>query len=256
MARVLAELGLAELVTSIRGVSVVGAAAILAETGDPARFDPVRRRQSGGQARRAVPGCAPATTPRAPLRARPPSPVELRSRPAAAAAGRLAGRLGCVAAQPGVRRPLRPPDQPPDQSAQRHPGPHRGRRCPAAPAVGGVRQPGPLGAGGCRRRRPQGGDRPSCLTRGEPARSDAAERARPGLGNNPLISLGSPAHLLQARMRAVGTNPVDARWSQEVNGGTPASAARHTCPFTSASPATSPASPGRTRTPGNRSAWS
>jgi transposase len=39
MAKVLAELGLAELVTSIRGVSVVGAAAILAETGDPTRFD-------------------------------------------------------------------------------------------------------------------------------------------------------------------------------------------------------------------------
>jgi len=39
MAMVLAELGLAELVTSIRGVSVVGAAAILAETGNPARFD-------------------------------------------------------------------------------------------------------------------------------------------------------------------------------------------------------------------------
>jgi transposase len=39
MAEVLEELGLAELVTSIRGVSVVGAAAILAETGDPARFD-------------------------------------------------------------------------------------------------------------------------------------------------------------------------------------------------------------------------
>jgi transposase len=39
MAEVLAELGLAGLVTSIRGLSVVGAAAILAETGDPARFD-------------------------------------------------------------------------------------------------------------------------------------------------------------------------------------------------------------------------
>ena len=39
MAKVLEELGLAELVTSIRGVSVVGAAAILAETGDPTRFD-------------------------------------------------------------------------------------------------------------------------------------------------------------------------------------------------------------------------
>jgi Transposase IS116/IS110/IS902 family len=43
---------------------------------------------------------------------------------------------------------------------------------------------------------------------------DAAGRARPGLGNNPLISLGRPAHLLQARMRAVGTNPIEARWSR------------------------------------------
>jgi transposase len=39
MAKVLEELGLAGLVASIQGVSVVGAAAILAETGDPARFD-------------------------------------------------------------------------------------------------------------------------------------------------------------------------------------------------------------------------
>jgi transposase len=38
MASVLGELGLAELVTSIPGLSVVGAA-ILAETGDPARLD-------------------------------------------------------------------------------------------------------------------------------------------------------------------------------------------------------------------------
>jgi len=42
MASVLAELGLAELVTTIPGLSVVGAAAILAETGDPARFDDPR----------------------------------------------------------------------------------------------------------------------------------------------------------------------------------------------------------------------
>jgi transposase len=39
MAGVLEELDLAKLVTSIRGVSMVGAAAILAETGDPVRFD-------------------------------------------------------------------------------------------------------------------------------------------------------------------------------------------------------------------------
>jgi transposase len=65
MAKALEELGLAELVISIRGLSVVGAATILAETGDP-----LRRRQSSGQARRPV----PRTTPWAPLPARPPSP--------------------------------------------------------------------------------------------------------------------------------------------------------------------------------------
>jgi len=42
MVAVLDELGLTELVTSIPGVSAVGAAAILAETGDPTRFDSPR----------------------------------------------------------------------------------------------------------------------------------------------------------------------------------------------------------------------
>jgi transposase len=42
MLRVLDDLGLVELVTSIDGLSAVGAAAILAETGDPARFDTPR----------------------------------------------------------------------------------------------------------------------------------------------------------------------------------------------------------------------
>jgi transposase len=38
MCAVLEELGLADLVTTIAGLTVTGAAAILAETGDPARF--------------------------------------------------------------------------------------------------------------------------------------------------------------------------------------------------------------------------
>jgi len=38
MCAVMDELGLAELVTTIAGLTVIGAAAILAETGDPARF--------------------------------------------------------------------------------------------------------------------------------------------------------------------------------------------------------------------------
>ena len=42
MVEVLDELGLGDYVTSIPGVSAVGAAAILAETGDPARFDSPR----------------------------------------------------------------------------------------------------------------------------------------------------------------------------------------------------------------------
>src|SRR4030095_3818517 len=63
MAKVLEELGLAELVTSIRGVSVVGAAAILAETGDPARFDDAKAVVKHA-------ACAHGTTPRALLLAR------------------------------------------------------------------------------------------------------------------------------------------------------------------------------------------
>ena len=42
MVEVLDQLELTELVTSIPGVSAVGAAAVLAETGDPARFDTPR----------------------------------------------------------------------------------------------------------------------------------------------------------------------------------------------------------------------
>jgi transposase len=42
LVEVMEELGLAELVTTIDGLSVVGAAAILAETGDPTRFDSPR----------------------------------------------------------------------------------------------------------------------------------------------------------------------------------------------------------------------
>lgn len=42
MIGVLDQLGLTELVTSIPGMSTVGAAMILAETGDPARFSSAR----------------------------------------------------------------------------------------------------------------------------------------------------------------------------------------------------------------------
>jgi transposase len=67
MCAVMDELGLADLVTTIAGLTVIGAAAILAETGDPARFATPRALSS-------TPGCARATTPPAPPRARPPFP--------------------------------------------------------------------------------------------------------------------------------------------------------------------------------------
>ena len=52
MVAVLDELGLTALVTTIAGLSPIGAAAILAETGDPTRFSLAA---GAGQARRAVP---------------------------------------------------------------------------------------------------------------------------------------------------------------------------------------------------------
>ncbi len=69
MVAVLDELGLTELATSIPGLSAVGAAAILAETGDPARFTSARALVKHA-------GLCPATTPQAPTRARPASADE------------------------------------------------------------------------------------------------------------------------------------------------------------------------------------
>jgi hypothetical protein len=58
-----------------------------------------------------------------------------RSRPARAAAGRLAGGLGGPTSQPRLCRPLPAPDHPRAQQAATHPSPDRHRRRdPAAPA--------------------------------------------------------------------------------------------------------------------------
>ena len=59
MVEVLDELGLTQYVTGIPGVSAVGAAAMLAETGDPTRFDSPRAWSN-------TPDCVPATMPAAP----------------------------------------------------------------------------------------------------------------------------------------------------------------------------------------------
>ena len=96
MVQVLDELGLTTLVTSIPGLSAVGAAAILAETGDPTRFSSAR---AAGQARRALP-------PRQRLGRLPGQDRDQRPRPPAAPAGGLAGgvRLRCATT------PCSPPD--------------------------------------------------------------------------------------------------------------------------------------------------
>jgi hypothetical protein len=102
MGAVMDELGLAGLVTTIAGLTVIGAAAILAETGDPARF---AAPAGPGRARRAVPA-------RQRLRCRPGQDLHFRPRPARPAASRLAGGLGGDAGQPGDGRAVRLPDHP------------------------------------------------------------------------------------------------------------------------------------------------
>ncbi len=96
--------------------------------GDPGRDGrpgPVRHPQGAGQARRAVPA-------RQLLRSRPGQDLDLRPRPARPARGRLAGRLGRDAEQPGHGRPVRSPDHPPGQPAGPPAGQHGLRGRPAA----------------------------------------------------------------------------------------------------------------------------
>ena len=101
MTTILDDLQLTELVTSITGLSPVGAAAILAETGDPRRFATGRALD-----------CTPAW--RRGRNCPAPSPAARNSpaRAARPAAGRLAGGLGRAAREPGLCRPAGPPDQP------------------------------------------------------------------------------------------------------------------------------------------------
>ena len=113
MTAVLDELELTELVTSITGLSAVGAAAILAETGDPT---PVRHRPRPGQTRR--PGAAGEAV----RHLHRPHQAH-RPRPTRAAAGRLAGGLGSPTRQPRLRRPLPAPDHPRAQQAHARPRP-------------------------------------------------------------------------------------------------------------------------------------
>lgn len=124
MTSVLDELGLTGLVTSITGISAVGGAAILAQTGDPRRFATAR----AGQAR--WPGSAGETV----GQLRGPHQAH-RPRPARVAARGLACRVGSATHQFRLRRPLPAPHHPRAQQAATDPSADRHcRRDPATPA--------------------------------------------------------------------------------------------------------------------------
>jgi hypothetical protein len=125
MTAILDELELTELVTSIVGLSAIGAAAILAETGDPNRFATARALVKHA-------GLAPREKTVRQLH----RPHETnRARTAQPAAGAMASRLGRPTRQPGLRRPVRAPDQPTAEQPHRHSSPGRDSRGdPAATA--------------------------------------------------------------------------------------------------------------------------
>jgi len=124
MTTVLDELQLTELATSITGLSAIGAAAILAETGDPRRFATARALVKHA-------GLAPGEAVR---HVRRPHQTH-RPGPARTAAGGLARGLGRATRQPGLRRPVYAPDQAGAEQAHRHPGPGRDRRRDPAAAT-------------------------------------------------------------------------------------------------------------------------
>jgi transposase len=125
MTGVLDQLQLTGLVGSIPGLSAVGAAAILAETGDPTRFDTARALVN-------TPACAPATTSPAPTPAPPPSPAEAGPPCGWPPGGRPGAHWHTTRSWP----PATPTSPPAPTPAHHRPGPHRAGRGPAAVAVG------------------------------------------------------------------------------------------------------------------------
>ena len=127
MTAVLDELELTELVGSITGLSPVGAAAILAETGDPTRFTTARAlvKHAGLAPREKLSGTFVGRT-RLTGQGRP----RLRL-----AAWRAV--WGALKSQPRLCRPLPAPDHPGEQQAQTDAGANRDRRGDAAAASRG-----------------------------------------------------------------------------------------------------------------------
>ena len=140
MTAVLDAMGLTRLVCSIPGLSAVGAAVILAETGDLSRFASPRSvvKHAGLN-----PGEHLGDLPR-------PDPL-VPARPAQAAAGRLARGLGRPAPQQRAARQVHSPDPPRHRPARSRPGSRGVRRRPAALAARHRHQP-PAVQPRCRRR--------------------------------------------------------------------------------------------------------
>ncbi len=125
MTAVLDELRLTGLVTSITGLSAIGAAAILSETGDPNRFSSARAlvKHAGLAPREKLSGTFKGHTK---LTGQPRPSLRL-------AAWRAV--WGRATRQPGLRRPVHPPEHPRAQQTHPHPSPGRDRRRdPAATA--------------------------------------------------------------------------------------------------------------------------
>ena len=189
MVQVLDELGLAQLATSIPGLSAVG--------GRHPRRDrrphPVLLRPGPGQARRALP-------PRQRLRHLPGQDRHQRPRPPPAPPGGVASRPRRVAQQPRACRPVRAPDRPHRQQAHPHPSQGRRRRQPAAPTPRRPHHRHRLGSRDRRRPPPEReGGRACRMT--PPTRRSATGRGKPASASgshNPHVTMGSPARLQQS----------------------------------------------------------
>jgi transposase len=126
MTAVLDELELTGLVTSIPGLSVVGSAAILAETGDPKRFATARALVKHA-------GLAPRENTSGKFTGR--TKLTGQGRPGLRRLATWRARWGAQEANPVYGRQIPAPDHPRAQQAQPDAGANRDRRCdPATPA--------------------------------------------------------------------------------------------------------------------------
>ena len=202
---VLDELQLTSLVTSITGLSAVGAAAILAETGNLRRFATGRAlvKHAGLAPREKLPAPTPAA-PRSPARAGP------------AFGSRPGGRSGEPSAPTRSTLPDTAPDHPRAEQAHPHPGPGRDRRGAPPPAARRHHHRPGLGPRHRHARHPAAKRsasppdirRPSSSGRGEPHAASRHHGYLDGHHGQPRPSSTS------TRLHAAGTNPITAMQGQ------------------------------------------